>query len=91
MAVARAHRDDYFPHFIFHDGVFESLDNRKKINLLNIIRRYSSEYNLQHIITLIDSDLPAEKNDHNIFYDGEIILFLHDKDEKGRLFKMKPW
>lgn len=41
MAVLRAHINDKFPRFVYHDGVFESLDDRKKENLLAVIRRYA--------------------------------------------------
>ena len=58
MAVLRAHLDDKFPRFVYHDGVFESLDDRKKENLLAVIRRYA-DLGVQPVITLIDSDLPA--------------------------------
>ena len=33
MAVFRAHLDEKYPKFVYHDGVFESLDDRKKENL----------------------------------------------------------
>ncbi|WP_339136210.1 MAG: DUF2326 domain-containing protein [Candidatus Electrothrix sp. GW3-4] len=91
LAVLRAYLDKKFPHFVFHDGVFESLDNRKKENLLNVIRRYS-DLGIQVIITLIDSDLPP-KSDRNkeVFGEQEIILTLHDENEQGRLFKMASW
>ncbi|WPD23891.1 MAG: DUF2326 domain-containing protein [Candidatus Electrothrix scaldis] len=91
LAVLRAYLDKKFPHFVFHDGVFESLDDRKKENLLNVIRRYS-DLGIQVIITLIDSDLPP-KSDRNkeVFGEQEIILTLHDENEQGRLFKMASW
>ena len=91
MAVLRARLDDKFPRFVYHDGVFESLDDRKKENILAVIRRYA-ELGLQPIITLIDSDLPtrAEK-DGPVFDEGEVVLRLHDESERGRLFKMEPW
>ncbi|MBP6483089.1 MAG: DUF2326 domain-containing protein, partial [Rhodoferax sp.] len=41
MAILRAHIEDKFPRFVYHDGVFESLDDRKKENLLTVIRRYA--------------------------------------------------
>ena len=28
MAILRAHISDRFPHFVFHDGVFESLEKK---------------------------------------------------------------
>ncbi len=90
MAVLRAHVDDRFPRFVYHDGVFESLDDRKKENLLAVIRRYA-ELGLQPIITLIDSDLPVRVDDEQVFTEDEIVLILHDENERGRLFKMKAW
>lgn len=91
LAVLRAHLDDKFPRFVFHDGVFESLDDRKKENLVTIIRRYA-ELGLQPIITLIDSDLPTRtSSDMEVFSTEEVIVRLHDEGEQGRLFKMKTW
>ncbi|CAO3434447.1 DUF2326 domain-containing protein [Azospirillum endophyticum] len=90
LAVLRAHLDDAFPRFAFHDGVLESLDDRKKINLLGVIRRYST-LGLQSIITLIDSDLPPPDDDIPIFDPSEIVLLLHDEGDDGRLFRMRPW
>ncbi len=53
FAVLRAHMDKRFPQFVYHDGVFESLDDRKKENLLVVLRRYS-DLGIQSIITVID-------------------------------------
>ena len=91
LAILRAHLDDKFPRFVYHDGVFESLDDRKKENLLTVIRRYA-ELGLQPIITLIDSDLPVRAGDEGpIFSTDEVVITLHDEGEQGRLFKMKAW
>jgi len=91
LAILRAHLDDKFPRFVYHDGVFESLDDRKKENLLAVIRRYA-ELGLQPIITLIDSDLPVRAVDEGpIFSTDEVVITLHDEGEQGRLFKMKAW
>ena len=91
LAVLRANLDVNFPRFVFHDGVFESLDDRKKDNLLGVIRRYAS-LGIQSIITLIDSDMPVRREkDGPLFDDGEIVLILHDENEQGRLFKMRMW
>ncbi|KFL53457.1 DUF2326 domain-containing protein [Burkholderia pyrrocinia] len=91
LAVLRAHLDDKFPRFVYHDGVFETLDDRKKENLLTVIRRYA-DLGLQPIITLIDSDLPARVDDETpVFAADEIVVTLHDENEQGRLFKMKTW
>jgi uncharacterized protein YydD (DUF2326 family) len=91
LAVLRAHLDGRFPRFVFHDGVFESLDVRKKENLLVVIRKYA-ELGVQPVITLIDSDLPPRgEKDGPVFDASEIVLTLHDENEQGRLFKMTAW
>jgi uncharacterized protein YydD (DUF2326 family) len=91
LAILRAHLDDKFPRFVYHDGVFESLDDRKKENLLAVIRRYA-ELGMQPIITLIDSDLPARAADEwAVFSSDEVAITLHDEGQQGRLFKMKAW
>ncbi|MFH0782591.1 MAG: DUF2326 domain-containing protein [Pseudomonadota bacterium] len=91
LAVLRVYLDKKFPRFVYHDGVFESLDDRKKENLLTVIHQYA-DLGLQPIITLIDSDLPTRSDKSPPVFDkDEIVLTLHDENEKGRLFKMKSW
>lgn len=91
LAVLRAHLDDKFPRFVYHDGVFESLDNRKKANLLAVIREYA-DLGLQPIITLIDSDMPpAEEGEPAVFAPDEVVLTLHDEGPDGLLFRMTSW
>lgn len=90
LAVLRAHLDEKFPRFVYHDGVFESLDDRKKENLLGAIRRYA-ELGLQSVVTLIDSDLPARTDEEPVFAAAEVVLTLHDEGDAGRLFKMRAW
>lgn len=91
LSILRAHLNDKFPRFVYHDGVLESLDDRKKENLLAVIRRYA-DLGLQPIITLIDSDLPVRaENEDKVFSKEEIVLTLHDESQQGRLFKMQTW
>lgn len=91
LAILRAHLDDKFPRFVYHDGVLESLDDRKKENLLAVIRRHA-ELGLQPIITLIDSDLPVRAaDDEPVFSSDEVVITLHDEGEQGRLFKVNAW
>lgn len=91
MALLRAHLAEKFPRFVFHDGVLESLDDRKKENLISIIRHYAG-MGLQQVITLIDSDLPPRTNKtEDVFSNDEIVLCLHDEGDSGRLFKIKSW
>jgi uncharacterized protein YydD (DUF2326 family) len=100
MAVLRGHLGQAFPRFMFHDGVFEVLDPRKKENLLDVIRDYT-ELGLQHIITTLDSELPparVEKAEADgapqlipFIKEEEVVLTLHDEGEHGRLFKIPSW
>lgn len=91
LALLRAHLDQKFPRFVYHDGALESLDDRKKENLVAVFRKYA-ELGVQTIITLIDSDLPKRATDgEKIFAEEEIVLTLHDENDQGRLFRMRAW
>ena len=77
-----------FYRFVYHDGALEALDDRKKLNFLSVIRKMCEDYELQYILTLIDSDLPKDKNGEVVdFPDDEVCLKLHDRDDSGKLFK----
>ena len=91
MALLRAYSTVKFPRFVFHDGAFESLDDRKKLLLTSTMRKYSG-FGIQQIITLIDSELPNLNDGTKFnFEDNEIVLLLHDEDNSGQLFMMDPW
>lgn len=91
LAVARAMLDAPYIRFLYHDGLLEGLDDRKKLNLIATIRRFAT-FGIQQIVTVIDSDLPTDETGKRItFQDDEIVLTLHDEDDTGRLFRMPPW
>lgn len=91
MAVLRAHLPQRAPRFVYHDGVLESLDDRKKVNLLAVVRQYA-ELGIQFVITLIDSELPAQgSGEEPLFAADDVVLKLHDEGPDGRLFKMEGW
>jgi len=91
LAVLRAHLSDNFPRFVYHDGVFEALEPRKKQNLLRVLKEYAN-LGLQPIITLLDFDSPPFRQEGDaVIADDEIILRLHDGGDDGLLFKMAPW
>lgn len=91
LALLRAHLTGRFARFVFHDGVFESLDDRKKERLLGVIRSYAL-LGIQHVITLIDSDAPpAPAAGESVFLSEEVVLKLHDEGSDGRLFRMEAW
>lgn len=77
-----------FYRFVYHDGVLEGLDDRIKQRLLNVTQRLCKEYNLQYILTLIDSDIPRDiRSDGYKFPIGSICLNLDDKNDQGKLFE----
>ena len=63
--------------FIFHDGIFESLHDNEKIQLINLIRRYCIDYDIQYILTVIDTDVPK-----NLVFDKSEIIRTLSKDDK---------
>lgn len=76
--------DKSFYKFVYHDGVLEGLDDRIKIRYINLIKDFCEKYDLQYIVTLIDSDLPKDMPD--LIEDNDICLRLNDKDNSGKLF-----
>jgi uncharacterized protein YydD (DUF2326 family) len=91
LAVVRAHLNGAFPRFVFHDGIFELLDPRPRMNLLDSVRA-SAELGIQSIVTVMDFDLPSKDDGsgHDLSED-DVILRLHDDGDKGRLFHFEGW
>ena len=88
MAVLRYYSEKRFYKFVYHDGVLEGLDDRKKDLLLSSIKKYCELYDLQYILTVIDADLPLDDEGHRVeFEEDEIIKALSDDGKEGRLFK----
>jgi uncharacterized protein YydD (DUF2326 family) len=76
-----------FFRFVYHDGILEGLDYRIKIRLLNKVKEICRDYNLQYVLSLIDTDIPADLSGKKYeFSDSEICLELNDKDDSGKLF-----
>lgn len=76
--------DKSFYKFVYHDGVLEGLDDRIKIRYIKFVKELCEKYDLQYIVTLIDSDLP--KDMPNLIEENDICLRLNDKDNNGKLF-----
>ena len=84
LSVLVNYSDKSFYKFVYHDGVLEGLDDRIKIRYIKLIKEFCEEYDLQYIVTLIDSDLPNGNDD--LIEDRDICLSLNDKNEEGKLF-----
>ena len=89
MALLTAHTSSSFYRFVYHDGVFEGLDNRKKLKLIETIRDLTDRLGIQYILTVIDSDMPRDEQDKIVYFDKQdIIRELHEGSDEGRLFRM---
>lgn len=86
LAIITSYRNKSFFRFIYHDGALEGLDNRKKLNFINLIRELCDEYKIQYIFTTIEDDLPLIDGDRYVFPDSEISVVLSDEGDSGKLF-----
>lgn len=87
LALLIHYRNHSFFRFAYHDGILEGLDDRIKIRLLNKVKNLCDEYDLQYILSLIDSDIPIdERGEKYQFTSDEICLELNDRDDSGKLF-----
>ncbi|MDP3114006.1 MAG: DUF2326 domain-containing protein [Candidatus Cloacimonadaceae bacterium] len=88
LSVLQVYANQPFFKFVYHDGILEGLDDRKKIQLLNYVKRVCVESGIQYIITVIASDWPHDASYEYTLDNDDIVLKLHDKDSSGRLFNM---
>lgn len=92
LAVLKNYSQSSFFRFVYHDGILEGLDNRKKNNFLRLVRDYCNSYGLQYILTVITADLPRDENDKVLeFKKEEIIRELSDEGQEGRLFNLEKF
>lgn len=87
LALLISYSSHSFYKFVYHDGVLEGLDDRVKQRLITITQRICSEYGLQYILSLIDSDIPQNVEAPNLEFPMDTIcLDLNDIDDSGKLF-----
>lgn len=91
LALVVSYRRAFY-RFIYHDGVFEALDNRKKVALTDLVRTACKSDGIQYFLTVIDTDLPRDERDSKLLFSPEeIIRELHDDGPEGRLFRMRKF
>lgn len=89
LALLKVYENASFFRFVYHDGMFEAFDDRKKLSFLELVREQTASCKLEYIMTTINSDLPRTAGGKLVkFPDEEIVLRLHDDGPSGRLFKM---
>ncbi|ELA9874939.1 DUF2326 domain-containing protein [Vibrio parahaemolyticus] len=81
--------DSGYYRFAYHDGIYESLEDRVKVKVIEKWREIAEKNKLQLIITVLDSDIPEGEDGQKIhFKQHEIIRELHDRGDAGRLFRI---
>ena len=60
LALLKAYEDAPFYHFVYHDGILEGLDDRKKTLFLEVVRDVIVSAKTQYILSLIDAGRPAK-------------------------------
>ncbi|MDP2001646.1 MAG: DUF2326 domain-containing protein [Desulfurivibrionaceae bacterium] len=89
LAVLTTYAHEPFFHFVYHDGGLERLESKRKLALLQIIRRTCNEYGIQYLLSTLDEDLPIAEDTIGLCPKvEEIVLELHDGGDDGRLFKV---
>jgi uncharacterized protein YydD (DUF2326 family) len=87
LALLCSYSDMPFYKFVYHDGVFEALDHRRKNRMIAEVRRLIDDHGLQYILTVIDSDLPRDEQDQKLYFQPEeVVRELSDSGDSGRLF-----
>jgi len=89
LSLLTVYRNRSFYRFVYHDGILEGLDDRKKKNLLKMLREICRDRDVQYILTVIDSDFPKDTTGRIIpFAPEETTLRLNGESEQGLLFEM---
>lgn len=92
LAVLKAYSEKAFFRFVYHDGLLETMDDRKKIALLNLLSEYCVETGVQSIFSVIQAEMPEDADGKRLeFTPDQIIRELSDVGVNGRLFRMAPF
>jgi uncharacterized protein YydD (DUF2326 family) len=92
LAVLKAYAKKAFFRFVYHDGILETMDDRKKVALLKLLKEFADETGVQSIFSVIQAEMPVEEEGHRLeFAQGQIIRELSDVGNNGRLFRMNPF
>lgn len=84
IALLASYSSNSFFRFVYHDGILEGLDNRKKELFITLVRSFCKRYNIQYIFSSIEDDIPSDILKD--FTAEEKCLELNDKDDSGKLF-----
>lgn len=86
VALLQEYNKKSFYKFAYHDGILDGLDIRIKEKYLEYVRRITKEYDIQYILTVIESEVIGIKKEFQITNE-EIVLMLSDESCKSKLFR----
>lgn len=87
LAIIINYLDKSFIKFVYHDGCLESLDPRKQYNYLKLIDELCNKYDIQYILTSIESDIT--KSTYEFVNKVNICVSLSDDSDSTNLFGFK--
>jgi uncharacterized protein YydD (DUF2326 family) len=92
LAVLKAYAKKAFFRFVYHDGILETMDDRKKVALLKLLKEFADETGVQSIFSVIQAEMPVDQEGHRLeFAADQIVRELSDVGNNGRLFRMDPF
>ena len=85
-ALLQFYSQNSFYKFVYHDGVLDSLDIRKKEKYIEHIREMANQSNIQYILTVIESETYDLRSEYK-FTEDEVRLILSDESCGEKLFE----
>ena len=85
-ALLQFYSQNSFYKFVYHDGVLDSLDIRKKEKYIEHVREMANQSNIQYILTVIESETYDLRSEYK-FTEDEVRLLLSDESCGEKLFE----
>lgn len=85
-ALLQFYSQNSFYKFVYHDGVLDSLDIRKKEKYIEYVREMANQNNIQYILTVIESETYDLRSEYK-FTEDEVRLILSDESCGEKLFE----
>lgn len=85
-ALLQFYSQNSFYKFVYHDGVLDSLDIRKKEKYIEHVREMANQSNIQYILTVIESETYDLRSEYK-FTKDEVRLVLSDESCGEKLFE----
>lgn len=85
-ALLQFYSQNSFYKFVYHDGVLDSLDIRKKEKYIEYVREMANQSDIQYILTVIESETYDLRSEYK-FTEDEVRLLLSDESCGEKLFE----